>query len=427
MYGCARNFTSITKQIIMKSIQLTLLSLIFSGYLLAQSTYNVNDKVEGLDQGKWYKATILKTDGTKYFVHWDGYSNTYDSWLTTDKMRVPGTTNAVNNYGSNNNSNTNNNATNGSLDPAKYLTGDALKKFQTDMLPYNDAVSGFAPHLRPNPWVSSIPYPNLNDIGDYMAKINEMEKLIKANYPNNCNTIPEKDNNRYNYDFTEQPSVYREICEKKNEIATQIIEKEMIEVNDKTNWQRAYDDMKLYLELEVYLYNTYLHFLAFPEHYKKEKLNWRTKFEPVFQKVGVPYDENRYFSFKDSMLVEMKKFVDDNISKVTLASYKAYYPYTYTTMDKNVTSAILEKEPNAKILCIQYKTQDFYKVYDENYYPPLLIGAQKDGFVAYTLPYTNYVYIDLVSFYQEYSGGKYSNPHFAAGDEYTYFSGLCSK
>jgi hypothetical protein len=410
----------------MKSIQLLLLSFCFSCLLMAQNSYQVNDKIEGLDQGKWYKATILKTDGTRYMVHWDGYSSTYDSWLTTDKMRVPGTTTAIVNTNAVN-TNTNGNQSNGNLDPSKYLLGDALKKFQADMKPYNDVIRGFAPHLRPNPWVSSIPYPNLNDIGDYVSKINELEKFLQANYPNNCNTIPEKDANRYNYDFTEQPSIYREICEKKNEIAAEIIEKEIIEVNDKTNWQRAYDDMKLYLDLEVYLYNTYLHFMAFPEHYKKEKSDWRARFEPVFQKAGIPYNENRYFSFKDSMLVEMKKFIDENISKVTLASYKAYYPYTYTTMDKSVTSAVLAKEPNAKILCIQYKTQDFYKVYDQDYYPPLLIGAQKDGFVAYTLPYTNYVYIDVVSFYQEYSGGKYSTPHFAAGDEYTYFSGLCTK
>ena len=57
---------------------------------LAQTDFKVNDKIEAQDQGKWYKATVLKVEGGKYFIHWDGYSSSYDSWITPDKTRAVG-------------------------------------------------------------------------------------------------------------------------------------------------------------------------------------------------------------------------------------------------------------------------------------------------------------------------------------------------
>jgi hypothetical protein len=413
----------------MKSMKLTLLSLLISGILMAQTSFSVNDKIEGMDQGKWYKATILKTDGTRYFVHWDGYSATYDSWLTTDKMRMPGTTTTTTTTTTNNTNNSNQNNQGGNtLDPSKYLTGDALTKFKNDMKPFNDAVKVFCLYINPKPYgLGGTTYPGAAKIGDFLPKINELEQFLKTNYPNNCNTVPEKDNNRSYWDYFDQPSIYREICENKIEIVQRVLEEESIDASWNRRWSDQFETMKTSVNEQQYMYNDYLRYLVIPHLYDEEKANRKTKYEPMYQKAGVPYNEKRVFAYQDSMLVLMQKYVDENISKCTLTSWKTDYAYTYSTMDKNVSSAILGKEPNAKILCIQYASQDYYKVYDENYYPALLIGAQKDGFVAYTLPYTNYVYIDIFSFYQEYSGGKYSTPHFAAGDEYTYFNGICTK
>lgn len=395
--------------------------LMFS--MLSAQTYNVNDKIEGLDQGKWYKATILKTDGTKYFVHWDGYSSSYDSWLTTDKMRTPGTqTNST----SNNSNNTSNSG--GNIDPAKYLTGDALSKFKKDMLPYNDWVSGFAQYLNPRPWISSIPFPNKNDLGDYMKKINELENLLKTNYPNNCNTVPDMDKNRYGYEFTEQPSVYREVCEKKIEIAQRVLEQESMDPNWNRRWSEQFEQMKTSVEEQAYMYNDYLQYLVFPKLYEKQKADRKENFEPIYKNVGIPYDDKRIFAYQDSMLVLMKKYVEDNISKCTYKSWTDYYPHQYSTLDKTVTNQLLSYDSQAKVLYIGYETSEPYKVYDENYYPAKLISQNRDGMVAYTLPYTSYVYIGIFTFVQDYSDGKYSAPHFQyGGTAYINFNGICVK
>lgn len=74
----------------MKKFILLITAVMLSSMLWAQSTFQVNDRVEVLYQGKWYKATVLKVDGERYFVHWDGYSATYDSWAKKEEVRAMG-------------------------------------------------------------------------------------------------------------------------------------------------------------------------------------------------------------------------------------------------------------------------------------------------------------------------------------------------
>jgi hypothetical protein len=103
----------------MKQLLLFCLTLLFSGMLYAQSTFNVNDRVEVLYQGKWYKATVLKVDGERYFVHWDGYSASYDSWAKKDEVRPMGS-------GASSTSGTNSNASSAASSNNKYKSGDKV-------------------------------------------------------------------------------------------------------------------------------------------------------------------------------------------------------------------------------------------------------------------------------------------------------------
>lgn len=62
-------------------------------------TYSVGDKIEAVENGKWYKATVLKVQGlkvqgAKYFIRWDGYDAKYDAWVSPAEMRLPSQTQA---------------------------------------------------------------------------------------------------------------------------------------------------------------------------------------------------------------------------------------------------------------------------------------------------------------------------------------------
>lgn len=64
---------------------LTLASLfLFSSALHAQK---VNEAVEIESSGSWYPGKILKVDGDKFFVTYDGWSDSWDEWVTVDRLR----------------------------------------------------------------------------------------------------------------------------------------------------------------------------------------------------------------------------------------------------------------------------------------------------------------------------------------------------
>ncbi len=52
----------------------------------------VSDKLQGLEtDGKWYNAKVLKRDlaSKKYFIHWGGFDEKYDRWISYDSLRLP--------------------------------------------------------------------------------------------------------------------------------------------------------------------------------------------------------------------------------------------------------------------------------------------------------------------------------------------------
>lgn len=45
--------------------------------------------VEVLWDGEWYRATVLKSRGARYFIHYDGWSSQWDEWVGRDRLRFP--------------------------------------------------------------------------------------------------------------------------------------------------------------------------------------------------------------------------------------------------------------------------------------------------------------------------------------------------
>lgn len=399
--------------------------LLLTLQIIAQTTFNVNDKVEAVENGKWYKATILKVEDGKYYIHWEGYASSYDQWITPDKLRAIGSAPATTSTTSSTST------TNTELDPAKYLFGDALVKFKQDMLPYNDAVAVFCLYMRPKPWgLGGSTYPDSKNIGTWLNKIKELETFLKANYPNNCNTVPEKDAKRDYYDYKDQPSLYREVCEKKYDIAKTVLEYDAIDQSWNRAWIQQYEMMQVNFKEQGYIFNDYLKYLVLPKMYEQEKAARRARFEPLYQAAGVPYEDTRIFALQDSLLKEFKKFIDQNISGAPasdwIGSSDSWYPYDCATYVKMASDAMLRAEPEAKIIKVKFDATEPYKTYDEDYSPPLLTGKRIDGVVACTLPYTNYVYMFTFTLRQDYQGGAYSKIRFDYGDQEVYLSGVAS-
>jgi len=45
------------------------------------------DKLQVKSSSTWYKASILEVKGTKYKIHYDGWSDSWDEWVTVDRMK----------------------------------------------------------------------------------------------------------------------------------------------------------------------------------------------------------------------------------------------------------------------------------------------------------------------------------------------------
>lgn len=54
----------------------------------ARNSYRIGDLVEAADyRGVWYKSKITDEDKGKYRVHFLGWDEAWDEWVTTDKIR----------------------------------------------------------------------------------------------------------------------------------------------------------------------------------------------------------------------------------------------------------------------------------------------------------------------------------------------------
>lgn len=50
----------------------------------------VGEACEASWNNSWYWVRILKVDGGRYFIHWDGYGDEKDEWVTRDRLRRKG-------------------------------------------------------------------------------------------------------------------------------------------------------------------------------------------------------------------------------------------------------------------------------------------------------------------------------------------------
>jgi len=49
-----------------------------------------DQKVEVLWGSSWWPATILQASGGQYLIHYDGYASSWDEWVGADRLRNPG-------------------------------------------------------------------------------------------------------------------------------------------------------------------------------------------------------------------------------------------------------------------------------------------------------------------------------------------------
>ena len=47
----------------------------------------VNEAVEIQSTGSWYPGKILKVDGDKYFITYDGWDESWNEWVTIERLR----------------------------------------------------------------------------------------------------------------------------------------------------------------------------------------------------------------------------------------------------------------------------------------------------------------------------------------------------
>lgn len=65
-----------------------LLSAVLAFFLAAPSmAQKVNDAVEIQSSGSWYPGKILKVDGDKYFITYEGWDESWNEWVGKDRLR----------------------------------------------------------------------------------------------------------------------------------------------------------------------------------------------------------------------------------------------------------------------------------------------------------------------------------------------------
>jgi len=69
----------------MKKGLLLIVLICFAAF--ATRAQKVNEKVEIQHSGAWYPGKILKTEGDKYFVSYDGWDDSWNEWVTIENLR----------------------------------------------------------------------------------------------------------------------------------------------------------------------------------------------------------------------------------------------------------------------------------------------------------------------------------------------------
>lgn len=53
----------------------------------ADGTYAAGDAVQILWEGQWYPGRVLEADGSRYKIRYDGYDESWDEWVTSERLR----------------------------------------------------------------------------------------------------------------------------------------------------------------------------------------------------------------------------------------------------------------------------------------------------------------------------------------------------
>jgi hypothetical protein len=48
---------------------------------------NVGDKVDVFWGSTWYPSTVVKTEGERTYIKYDDYSDSFNEWVTPDRIR----------------------------------------------------------------------------------------------------------------------------------------------------------------------------------------------------------------------------------------------------------------------------------------------------------------------------------------------------
>jgi hypothetical protein len=55
------------------------------------AVYAANDTVQVEWKGKWYSSTIKEVKDGKYFIHYNGWSDSWNEWVGSKRIRATGT------------------------------------------------------------------------------------------------------------------------------------------------------------------------------------------------------------------------------------------------------------------------------------------------------------------------------------------------
>ncbi len=56
----------------------------------AHALCSAGDKAQVLWKGSWYPATVIQGGASKCYIHYDGYSNSWDEWVGPGRIKVAG-------------------------------------------------------------------------------------------------------------------------------------------------------------------------------------------------------------------------------------------------------------------------------------------------------------------------------------------------
>ena len=76
-------------------VLLGVLAMVAGFSVAGYAACKVGDKSEVLWKGTWYPATVKKVKGSECYIHYTGYGNDWDEWVGPDRIKIAGETTAA--------------------------------------------------------------------------------------------------------------------------------------------------------------------------------------------------------------------------------------------------------------------------------------------------------------------------------------------